>query len=162
MGQAVGLPGLDGHGAGCAARLWLGGSISPRHDRVLITTRVQMASACARSMAILVCVDGLAGYITAFLRVFRHPVRSGRRGRPQLVVEPALLLGQVVKQSTQRRVVRGTAEAIAAVLAAGLTDHRWTMLELLRYQVPLSAWVAPKRRRCPPRRSHQPVVAVAA
>ena len=36
-------------------------------------------------------------------------------------------------------------------MAAGLTDHRWTRLELLRYQVPLPAWVAPKRRGRPPK-----------
>jgi len=30
-------------------------------------------------------------------------------------------------------------------MAAGLTDHRWTTLELLRYSVPLPAWVASKR-----------------
>jgi transposase-like protein len=232
------------------SRLWLGGVLSPRRDLVLITTLVQMVRACASSLAILVCVDGLASYVTAFLRVFRHPVQTGRRGRPRLVVEPGLLVGQVVKQyarrrvvSVVRRVVRGTAEAIAAVLArtgggtgintayierlnatfrsalaplvrrgralahkevvltagmylvgcaynfcwpheslrlaapagashkwqertptmaAGLTDHRWTLLELLRYQVPLPAWVAPKRRGRPPKPVQQPAMAVAA
>jgi hypothetical protein len=221
MGMAIAVP----------ARLWLGGVISPRRDLVLITTLVQMIRSCARSLAILVCVDGLASYVTAFLRVFRHPVQTGRRGRPRLVLEPGLCLGQVVKRYVQRRVVRveqrvvrGTTEAIAAVLAAthsgtaiqtayierliatfrsalaalvrrgraiahtetaltawmwlvgcgynfcglhqslrltpppgapwkwqehtpamaaGLTRHRWTMLERLRYQVPLPARVAP-------------------
>ena len=107
------------------SRLWLGGVISPQRDLVLITALVQMVRSCARSLAILVCVDGLASYVTAFLRVFRQPVRTGRRGRPRLVLEPGLLLGQVVKRyvqrrvvSVERRVVLGTAEAIAAVLAA--------------------------------------------
>jgi len=45
-------------------RLWLGGVISPRRDRALITALVQKVRACARSLAILVCVDGLASYIT--------------------------------------------------------------------------------------------------
>jgi hypothetical protein len=31
-------------------------------------------------------------------------------------------------------------------MAAGITDHRWTMLELLSYRVPLSQWTPPKRR----------------
>jgi hypothetical protein len=48
----------------------------------LITALVQKVRACARSLAILVCVDGLASYLTPFLRVFRDPVRTGRRGRP--------------------------------------------------------------------------------
>jgi hypothetical protein len=39
-------------------------------------------------------------------------------------------------------------------MAAGLTDHPWTMEELLRYQVPPAPWVAapcPKRRGRPPK-----------
>jgi transposase-like protein len=232
------------------SRLWLGGVISPRRDLVLITTLVQMVRSCARSLAILVCVDGLASYVTAFLRVFRNPVRTGRPGRPCLKVEPGLLLGQVVKHQAQRRVVevtrrvvRGTAEAILAVLlatgtgtgintasierlnatfrgamtplvrrgralardeatltlgmflvgcaynfcwehdslrvktgeaggrtwqgrtpamAAGLTDHRWTMQELLSHQVPPPLWVPPKRRGRPPKPKNQPENAVAA
>ena len=74
------------------------------------------------------CVDGLATHVTAFLRVFRHLVRTGRPGRPRLEVEPDLLIGQLVKRSAQRRVVstsqrvvRGTAAAIGAVLDATAT-----------------------------------------
>lgn len=232
------------------SRLWLGGVISPHRDRTLITSLVEMVRACAQSPAILVCVDGLASYVTAFLRVFRHPVYTGKRGRPRLVVEQSLLIGQVVKQyakrrvvSVKQRVVRGTPEAIAGVLratgtghgintafierlnatfrasmvplvrrgralahkqsvleaamylvgtaynfcwyheslrqpapeaagrkwqertpamAAGLTDHRWTMLELLSYKVPLPAWVAPKRRGRPAKQAQRPATAVAA
>lgn len=47
-------------------------------------------------------------------------------------------------------------------MAAGLTDHAWTMDELLRYQVPPAPWVAaprPKRRGRPPK---APPVQVAA
>jgi transposase-like protein len=232
------------------SRLWLGGVLSGHRDLVLLTTLVRLIRACGRSLAILVCVDGLASYVTAFLQVFRHSVRTGHRGRPRLVLEKGLLLGQVVKRyvqrqvvSVERRVVRGTEAAIAAVLvathsgtgintayierlnatfrgslaplvrrgraiahteavltagmwlvgcaynfcwlhqslrvaapagalwkwqertpamAARLTDHRWTMRELLRYQVPLSPWVAPKRRGRPPKRAQQPATALAA
>lgn len=231
-------------------RLWLGGVISQHRDRALITSLVQQVRASAHSLAILVCVDGLASYVTAFLRVFRNPIQTGKRGRPRLVLEKGFLLGQVIKQYAQRRVisvtqrvVQGTPEAIAGVLAAtnggkgintayierlnatfrgalaalvrrgraiahkesmlragmylvgcsynfcwyheslrlaapggathkwqertpamaaGLTDHRWTMLELLRYQVPLPARVAPKRRGRPPKPAQQPPLAVAA
>jgi hypothetical protein len=37
-------------------------------------------------------------------------------------------------------------------MAAGLTDHRWTMGELLHHQVPPPVWVAPRRRGRPPKR----------
>jgi hypothetical protein len=47
-------------------------------------------------------------------------------------------------------------------MAAGLTEHRWTMRELLCYQVPLPAWVAPKRRGRPPKQALQLAMAAAA
>ena len=232
------------------SRLWLGGGISPRRDGVLITTVVRLVRSCATQPAILVCVDGLASYVTAFRRVFREPVRTGRRGRPRLVLPAGFLMGQVIKHYAKRRVVgvtqrvvQGSAAAIAAALTvtgggtvintayierlnatfrsrlaplvrrgralartealltagmhvvgcaynfcwshdslrlaapvgaptqwvertpamvAGLTDHPWTMGELLRYQVPLPPWIAPKRRGRPPKRLWQPALAVAA
>ena len=39
-----------------------------------------------------VCVDGLASYMTALLRVFWHKGATGRRGRPRLIVKPGLLI----------------------------------------------------------------------
>lgn len=47
-------------------------------------------------------------------------------------------------------------------MAAGLADHRWTLKELLQYQVPPPAWVAPKRRRRPPKGTAEPPVGAAA
>src|ERR687884_1442570 len=234
LAMAVAVPSL----------LWLGGLLSRHRDHHLITAVLQQVRACARSGAIRVCVDGLAAYVTACLRLFRHPLFTGRRGRPRLSIEPGLLIGQVVKRYAQRhvvgvsqRVVRGTAQAIRTVLeatgtgagihtsyierlnatfrghlaplvrrgraiahtlatleagmwlvgvsynlcwthaslrleapasseckwrertpamAAGLTDHPWTLRDLLHYRVPLPAWVAPKRRGRPPKHLNQP------
>ena len=61
------------------SRLWLGGVVSPRRDLALITAVVRMVRRAAKGLAFLVCVDGLASYVTAFARVFRDPVRTGRR-----------------------------------------------------------------------------------
>lgn len=221
------------------SRLWLGGEVSERRDLTLITAVVSMVRRAAKGMSFLVCVDGLASYVTAFARVFRDPVRTGRRGRPRLAAIPGLLLGQMIKRHSGRRLmevtrraVLGTDEAIAAVLsatgtgtqintsyierlnatfrgamcplvrrgraiargeavlagwmylvgcaynfcwehdslriaatpgarlkwrertpamAAGLTDHRWTMDELLSQPIPLPHWVAPRRRGRPPK-----------
>jgi hypothetical protein len=222
------------------SRLWLGGVISRHRDLPLITRLVQRVLACAVTREILVCVDGLASYVTAFPQVFRQPIRTGRRGRPRLVLPDGFQLAQVVKHSAKRhvvgvtrRVVRGTLDGIEAVLtatatgtvintayierlnatfrahlapltrrgraiahteatlaagmwlvgtaynfcwphdslrqlapdhaprkwlrrtpamAARLTDHCWSLDELLRFQIPLPRWVPPKRRGRPPNR----------
>ena len=105
------------------SRLWLGGVISQQRDLPLIMGLVRTVRRWASSPAILVCVDGLASYVTAFRRVFRYPVYTGKRGRPRLVAEPGLLLGQVIKHyagrrvaSTVQRVVEGTREQVLEVL----------------------------------------------
>jgi hypothetical protein len=46
--------------------------------------------------------------------------------------------------------------ARTAAMVAGLTDHRWTMYELLSQPTPLPRRVAPKRRGRPPRRIQAP------
>lgn len=135
-------------------RLWLGGVISPQRDRVLITTLVQQIRACGHSLAILVCVEGLASYVTAFRCVFRQPVRTGHRGGPRLVEEPGLLLGQLVKRYVQqrvvrveRRVVRGTEAAIAAVLAATHSGTGIKTPDIERLNATLRASLVPLVRR---------------
>jgi len=107
------------------SRLWRGGVISTRRDLILITAVVTMVRRAAKARASLVCVDGLASYVTALTRVLRDPVRTGKAGRPRRAALAALLLGQVLKHhsgrrlvSVTRRVVLGTAEAIAATLTA--------------------------------------------
>jgi len=107
------------------SRLWLGGVVSRHRDGRLIAAVVRMVRSCASSLAMLVCVDGLASYVTAFVKGFRHKLpRDGRPGRSRLLVEPGLLIGQVIKRysgrrlvAVTRRVVRGNAAAIASVLA---------------------------------------------
>ena len=47
------------------SRLWLGGVISPRRDLTLILTLVRMVRRAARSLALLVCVDGLQRFTVA-------------------------------------------------------------------------------------------------
>src|SRR3954466_5560294 len=237
MARAVAVP----------SGLWVGGVVSRQRDLPLITRLVQRVRACAATPAILVCVDGLASYVTAFPKVFRQPIHTGRRGRPPLVLPDGFQFAQVVKHSAKRhvigvtrRVVRGTLEGIEAVLtatatgtvistayierlnatfrahlapltrrgraithteaaltagmwlvgtaynfcwphdslrllappgaprkwhertpamAAGLTDHPWTIGELLRFQIPLPRWVPPTRRGRPPK--HPPLTAAA-
>jgi len=221
------------------SRLWLGGVISPHRDKELIRTLAQQIRACACSLAVLVCVDGLSSYVGAIGDAFRERVLSGTPGRPRLVRPPEVLLAQVIKSyakrrmhSVTRRVAFGSTEAVTQTLtttsggthqintayierlnatfraswaplarrtralaqqipaltagmylvgtvynfcawhdslrlpaadtgrkwvertpamAAGLTQHGWTVHELLTYPVPPALWVAPKRRGRPPK-----------
>jgi len=219
-------------------RLWLGGVISPQRDKRLIAGLAQQIRACGLCRPLLICVDGLAAYVSALRNAFRSPLPTGRRGRPVLISWPDLYIGQVVKRyqcrrvvDVVRRLVQGTwaqAQALLArshggsllnlayierlnatfrarlaslarrtralvrqastleramylvgcvynfctdheslrlrgvlggkrrwlprtpAMAAGITDHRWTVQELLSYRLPLPPWIPPKRRGRPP------------
>src|SRR3954454_10948363 len=136
------------------SRLWLGGVISEHRDLSLITAVVQMVRRAAKATAFLVCVDGLASYVTAFTRAFRNPVRTGQAGRPRLVAIPGLLLGRVIKHHSgrrlarvTRRVVLGTAQAIAAVLVATGTGTGINTAYIERLNATSRAAVCPLVRR---------------
>jgi len=136
------------------SRLWLGGMISRHRDLPLITRLVQRVRACAATPAILVCVDGLASYVTAFLKVFRQPVYTGRRGRPRLVLPDGLQFAQVIKHSAKRhvigvtrRVVRGTLDGIETVLTATATGTVINTAYIERLNATFRAHLAPLTRR---------------
>lgn len=48
-----------------STRLWLGGAVSPRRDRDLITGLVALVAACASYGSLLFVSDGLSTYIDA-------------------------------------------------------------------------------------------------
>ncbi len=108
-------------------RLWLGGAVSPRRDAALIARLLTWVKACALPAPLLVCVDGFAAYVGQVRRMARSPEpRAGKRGRCRLVEWPGLVIGQVVKQRTERRVVgvrrrlaHGTAAMAARLLGGG-------------------------------------------
>ncbi len=84
-----------------------------------------MVRAAAKTPAVLVMTDGLWSYVKAFRKVWRKCQYMGKRGRPRLMDEPGLLLGQAVKRYARRRVmgvvhraVVGSIEAIDAALGA--------------------------------------------
>jgi transposase-like protein len=136
------------------SRLWLGGAISPHRDGALIRRLVERVRACASRLDLLVCVDGLSSYVTAFRRAFRVPVRTGRPGRPRLVLPDGFLLGQVVKQYAQRRVtgvqqrvVAGTAAAITTVLTATKSGTTINTAYIERLNATFRSCLAPLVRR---------------
>lgn len=136
------------------ARLWLGGVLGARRDQRLLARLVAQVRAAARSLAILVCVDGLAGYLGAFRRGFRTRRPTGKPGRPKLVPEAGLLIGQVVKRYVQRRVIacetrvaQGTAAEVAAVLEATGSGQQINTAFIERLNATFRARLAPLVRR---------------
>src|SRR5215212_2019 len=108
------------------SRLFVWGTISAHRDERLLTqVMTKVRAAARRGQAILFAVDGLASYPTTILKVFRDPARTGRRGRPRLVVWPELHIVQVVKHRTgktvtaiTRRVAYGSGHAAQEIMAA--------------------------------------------
>lgn len=219
-----------------STRLWLGGVVSAKRDLNLIEALADKLRQLALCRPLLLAVDGLASYVTAFQKAFRSPLprRAGEGGRPKLVAWPDIAIVQVVKQKVagqlqvDRRIVQGAQDMIARLIhatqghggintafierlnatfrqrlsslvrrtrtlarrpetltagmylvgctynfcdyhqslrlklsvgsygyrwvhrtpaiAAGLTDHRWTMAELLSFRVPPPRWEPPKLR----------------
>jgi hypothetical protein len=136
------------------SRRWLGGVLGASRDQRLLARLVAQVRAAAQRLAILVCVDGLAGYLTAFRRGFRTPPPTGKPGRPKLVPEEGLLIGQVVKQYAQRRgvgcetrVAQGTAAEVAAVLATTRSGQQINTAFIERLNATFRARLAPLVRR---------------
>lgn len=221
-----------------ATRLWIGGAVSPQRDKALIRRLANQVRQIAQYQPLLVAVDGLSSYVTAFRLAFRSKQHTGKPGAPCKVPWPHLAIVQVVKRrqagefSIERRIVQGCAEMIQLLInhtqgsggintafierfnatfrqrlcflarrtralarrsqtvesgmyllgsvynfctfhnslsvqvvvghlgkrwlkrtpamAAGLTDHRWSVHELLHFKVP-SRFAPPKKRGRPPK-----------
>ena len=219
-----------------STRLWLGGVISPKRDLNLIQSLADKVRDMALCRPLLLAVDGLSSYVTAFRTAFRSkfPRERGETGRCKLVAWPDIAIVQVVKQraegllTIERRIVQGGQALVERLitatqgpgvintafierlnatfrqrlsrlvrrtrtlarrsdtlltgmylvgcfynfcdfhhslrlklsvgnfghhwvqrtpaLAAGLTDHRWTAVELLTFKVPPPRWEPPKQR----------------
>jgi transposase-like protein len=107
------------------SRLWLGGVVSPIRNMALIQELVDMVRlAWLPGQALLVCVDGLASYVSAFWMAFREKVYTGRRGRPPYRMPGVVWLAQVVKRhvgrclsEVVRRVVWGTLDLVLGQMA---------------------------------------------
>jgi transposase-like protein len=105
-------------------RLWLGGGVSAKRDLVLIKSLAEQVRQIALCRPLLLAVDGLASYVTAFQEAFRTalPRRRGEKGRPRLIAWPNIAIVQVVKQRwadrlhIDRRIVQGSAEMIRRLL----------------------------------------------
>ena len=107
------------------SRLWLGGVVSLRRDRDLIRALLSRVRACGVVRAVLLCTDGLASYPKAAIHLLREPLRTGRVGRPRLILPEGVMIAQAIKRYAKRRVIGvvhrvvvGSGEAVAARLRA--------------------------------------------
>jgi transposase-like protein len=107
------------------SRLWLGGVVSLSRDRDLIRALLSRVRSCGLVRAVLLCTDGLASYPKAAIHLFREPLRTGRVGRPRLILPEEVMIAQTIKKYARRRVIGvvrrvvvGAGEAVAARLRA--------------------------------------------
>ena len=107
-----------------STRLWLGGVVSRKRDLGLIRALADKVRGIALCRPLLLAVDGLSSYVTAFRLAFRSklPRWGGATGRRKLVSWPNIAIVQVVKQrvegvlSVDRRIVQGSKEMIAHLI----------------------------------------------
>jgi transposase-like protein len=105
-----------------STRLWLGGVVSAKRNRVLIDELVAQIRSVALCRQLLLAVDGLRSYVKAFQNAFRTPLHDGKLGRPKLIAWPGILIVQVVKKKTaghfsiQRRIVQGCQDVVDHLL----------------------------------------------
>ncbi|HEX9331665.1 MAG TPA: hypothetical protein VF896_07245 [Anaerolineales bacterium] len=96
-------------------RLWMGGVVSPKRDLDLIQALADKVRSMALCRPLLLAVDGLASYVSAFRNTFRSkfPRLKGETGRCKLVSWQDIAIVQVVKQrvdgilNVDRRIIQG-------------------------------------------------------
>jgi len=101
-------------------RLWLGGVLSPKRDLDLIQSLADKVRQMALCRPLLLAVDGLASYVSAFQNAFRSkfPRAEGETGRCRMVSWQNILIVQVVKQrvegvlNVERRIVQGAKDMV--------------------------------------------------
>ncbi len=105
-------------------RLWMGGVVSPKRDLDLIQSLVDKVRNMALCRPLLLAVDGLASYVSAFRHAFRSkfPRLAGETGRCKMVAWQEIAIVQVVKQrvegvlNIERRIVQGAENMVERLI----------------------------------------------
>ncbi len=79
-------------------RLWIGGVVSPKRDLNLIQALADKVKQMALCRPLLLAVDGLASYVSAFRNAFRSklPRSEGETGRCKMVAWQDIAIVQVL------------------------------------------------------------------
>ena len=105
-------------------RLWMGGVVSPKRDMELIQSLADKLRQMALCRPLLLAVDGLASYVSAFRNAFRSklPRSAGAAGRCKMISWSGIFIVQVVKQRVdgllhvERRIVQGAQDRVANLI----------------------------------------------
>lgn len=107
-------------------RLWMGGVVSAKRDLDLIQSLADKVRQMALCRPLLLAVDGLARYVSAFRNALRSKFSrpAGETGRCKMVSWPDIAIVQVVKQRVEgvfakrveRRIVQGTKNMVAHLI----------------------------------------------
>ena len=105
-------------------RLWIGGVVSPTRDLNLIQALADKVKQMALCRPLLLAVDGLASYVSAFRNAFRSkfPRLEGETGRCKMVAWQDIAIVQVVKQRVEgvlhveRRIVQGARDLVEGLI----------------------------------------------
>jgi len=105
-------------------RLWIGGVVSPKRDLDLIQALADKVKKMALCRPLLLAVDGLASYVSAFRNAFRSkfPRSEGEMGRCKMVAWQNITIVQVVKQRiegvlhVERRIVQGAKDLVERLI----------------------------------------------
>jgi len=106
-----------------STRLWLGSVVSAHRDLNLIQALADKIKGLARCRPLLLAVDGLASYVTAFRSAV--PLWHGKKDRPKLVSWPNIAIVQVVKRG--KRVNLTSLDASSRVLMSRSNDPKLTI-----------------------------------
>jgi len=105
-------------------RLWIGGVVSSTRDLALIQALADKVKQMALCRPLLLAVDGLSSYVSAFRTAFRSkfPRREGETGRCKMVAWQEIAIVQVVKQRVEgilhveRRIVQGAKDLVVRLI----------------------------------------------
>jgi hypothetical protein len=100
------------------SRLWLGGMISRHRDKELIRGLLLRVRCCGPLEKILLVTDGLSSYKSQALKIFREPIRTGKVGRPKLMLAAGVMVARVIKRYRRKRVVEVVREVVQGAQAA--------------------------------------------
>jgi hypothetical protein len=80
------------------SRLWLGGMISRHRDKELIRGLLLRVRCCGPLEKILLVTDGLSSYKSQAPKIFREPIRTGKVGRPKLMLAAGVMVARLIKR----------------------------------------------------------------